>query len=410
MERLPCQELDVQTGCQFERLEVDLEDLLALVQIRQVDVDLTVETSGAQERLVQDVGAVGGSQHDDIGIGLEPVHLGEELVEGIFPLVVRAGYRVLATGTPDGVNLVDKDNGGRLFLGLLEQVAHAGSPHPDEHFDEVRTRKGEERHARFSGDRLGQKGLTRSGRAYQQGSFGDFSTQAGVLGGFAQEIDDLLQLFLGPFQSGYVLEGNPDPVVLVEHPGLALADVEDLIATTAATAGHTAEHPDEEHNHQDHRKPREQVAPERIGFFHPQRNVEPVGIGYLIEGFLEIGRIDKPHHELRAGGSALPVSLGQILVLVGFQCLGGQINVGDFLVVDHHLLHLARGKHRVEKFVPRDVLGTGLVAIKIFNPEDHDDDQGRNPPESQRGASYGRNMAGRFFLFHVCFFPSSGSG
>ena len=39
---------------------------------------------------------------------------------------------------PDGVQLVDEDDAGRLLLRLLEEVPHPGRAHADEHLDELR--------------------------------------------------------------------------------------------------------------------------------------------------------------------------------------------------------------------------------------------------------------------------------
>ena len=52
--------------------------------------DLAVEAARAQQRGVEDVGAVGGRHHHDALGGLEAVHLGEHLVERLLALVVPA--------------------------------------------------------------------------------------------------------------------------------------------------------------------------------------------------------------------------------------------------------------------------------------------------------------------------------
>src|SRR5690606_23278685 len=67
---------------------VHLEDLLAFALRRQADRHLPVETAGAQEGRVQDVWPVRGRDDDDRRVLLEPVHLGEYLVERLLALVV----------------------------------------------------------------------------------------------------------------------------------------------------------------------------------------------------------------------------------------------------------------------------------------------------------------------------------
>ena len=63
------------------------------------------------------------------------------------------------TGTavaPNGVDLVNKNNAGRLLLRLLKHVADAGRAHPHKHLYKIGARYGEKWHFGFTGDRLGQ--------------------------------------------------------------------------------------------------------------------------------------------------------------------------------------------------------------------------------------------------------------
>ena len=109
-------------------LDVDVQDLLAADDVRVRHHDLAVEAPGAQERRVEHVGAVGRGDQDDTLVGLEAVHLDQELVQGLLALVVAAAQ----TGTAmpaDGVDLVDEHDAGGVLLGLLEHVAHAAK-HP----------------------------------------------------------------------------------------------------------------------------------------------------------------------------------------------------------------------------------------------------------------------------------------
>ena len=73
---------------------------------------------------------------DDDALGrVEAVHLGEQLVESLLALVV-AAYRAVVALFAYGVYLVDKDDAGGLFRRLLEEVAHLGCAHADEHLNE----------------------------------------------------------------------------------------------------------------------------------------------------------------------------------------------------------------------------------------------------------------------------------
>jgi hypothetical protein len=162
---------------------------------RQADGDLAVEAAGAQERRVEDVGAVGGGDDDDRRVLLEAVHLREDLVEGLLALVVPAADAG-AAATADGVELVDEDDRRARLARLLEQVAHAAGADADEHLHELRGRDGEERHAGLAGHGARQQRLAGAGRADQQHALGDLGADAQVLLRVLQEVDDLLELLL----------------------------------------------------------------------------------------------------------------------------------------------------------------------------------------------------------------------
>src|SRR5439155_819666 len=69
-------------------LRVHLEDLPATVAVGPIDDDLPVEAAGAQKRRVEDVRTVRRRDQDDVVLQFEPVHLDEELVQGLLALVV----------------------------------------------------------------------------------------------------------------------------------------------------------------------------------------------------------------------------------------------------------------------------------------------------------------------------------
>ena len=56
---------------------------------------------------------------DDASICLEAIHLGEQLVEGLLPLVIAADFAAIAL-LADRIDLIDKDNTRRLLARLLE--------------------------------------------------------------------------------------------------------------------------------------------------------------------------------------------------------------------------------------------------------------------------------------------------
>ncbi len=142
--RLAGDRLDLDRLVERLALGVDLEDRDAALHVRPVEDDLAVEAARAQERRVEDVGAVGGGDDDDVGVRVEAVHLDEDLVEGLLALVVAAAEAGAALAA-DRVDLVDEDDARAVALGLVEQVADAAGADADEHLDELGARDAEER-------------------------------------------------------------------------------------------------------------------------------------------------------------------------------------------------------------------------------------------------------------------------
>ena len=165
------------------------------------------ESSGSKQGRVQHVGAVGGRDQDHALVGLEPVHLDQQLIQGLLPFVVPAAQTGAAVAA-HRVDLIDKDDARGVFLALLEQVSHPGSAHAHEHLHEVGAADGEEGNPGLAGDGSGKKRLAGAWRANQQDPFGNSPSQFLKLLGVLQKFDDFLQLFLGFLGAGHVLEGD----------------------------------------------------------------------------------------------------------------------------------------------------------------------------------------------------------
>ena len=67
---------------------MNLENLFSFLQVRQVHVNLAVETSCSEQCLVQYVCTVGGCENDDSGIGVKSIHLSKELIQCAFPFII----------------------------------------------------------------------------------------------------------------------------------------------------------------------------------------------------------------------------------------------------------------------------------------------------------------------------------
>ena len=259
-------------------LDVDVEDRAAALDVRQVERDLAVEAARAQQRRVEDVGAVGRGDHDDVRVRVEPVHLDEDLVQRLLALVVRAAEAGAALAA-DRVDLVDEDDGGRVALGLVEEVADAAGADADEHLDELGAGDGEEGHARLAGDGAREHRLTGTGRADEQHAVRDARAEGGELLRVLQELDDLGELLLRLFLAGDVEERH-GRLLAGEHAGAAAAEGHRLRVGALGLPHHEDEDGAEDDQRQEVEEQAEDVAElARALDLRPRRRPSPVPTG-----------------------------------------------------------------------------------------------------------------------------------
>ena len=207
--------------------------------IRAIHHHLTVKATRTHQGLIQHVGAVGGRNDDDSGVAFKTIHLRQELVQGLLTLVVAAAKAGAALAT-DRINLIDKDDARRVFLGLLEQIANAAGTHTNKHLDEFRTGDREEGNASFTSDSFGQQGFAGTRRAHQKHAFGDLGANGGKAIGVLEEVDNLGELELGAFNASDIFKGH---LGLGFHlnPRFALAEAHSGVATTTLGAAQQEE-------------------------------------------------------------------------------------------------------------------------------------------------------------------------
>ena len=326
---------------------MDDKHLLALIQVRQVNVYLAVEASGSEQGGVEHVGTVGGSQDDDTRVGAEAVHLRQQGIQRVLPLVVAAHRRIPAAGTADGVDLVDEDDAGRLGLSLLEQVADTACSHTDEHLHEVGTRHREERHASLSGHSLGQQRLTRSRRPHEQCALGDLAAQVGIFLRILQKFYNLLYLLLGTGLSGHVLERDAQVAALLIHLGLRLADAEHIVAHAHAAAAHTAH---EEYPGTDDDDKGQNVVEQHVEHLV----LPPVLITEVArEGLVLLGLVDETLHLVHGANLHIHVRVGARLLCALVEHVADMLRLHIhpervLILVDYDLGGVAPVDHRLE--------------------------------------------------------------
>src|SRR3989338_8209607 len=172
--------------------------------VRRWNDEQLVEPSGAQERRVENVRAVGRGYYYDVFHVLDAVHLGEQRVDHAFgdvrfsfPAAPRSRYRI---------NLVEENDCGRCRPGFPEYLAQSlfAFSHPLAY--EFGTADCDEIGFAFRCDRFCKQGFSRAGRAEQQDSAHRAYSQAREsFGLFERKFDSLFQFFLDFLQAAYLL-------------------------------------------------------------------------------------------------------------------------------------------------------------------------------------------------------------
>ena len=335
--------VEVDLTCERLAARVHLEDLAAPEAIRAVDHDLAVEAAGTEQRRIEDVGAVGGGDEDDVVLHLEAVHLDEQLVERLLALVVAAAEAGAAMAA-DRVDLVHEDDAGRHLLRLLEEVADTRRADADEHLDEVGAGDREERDARLTGDRSREQRLAGARRPVQEHAFRNPRAERLELLRVLEELLDLVQLLHGLVRTGDVLEGD-----LRRVGGHALRPALPEAHHLGAASLHLVHQEDPEPDQEDEREEVDEQRPPggRAGSLGVEGDVLP------LEQVLELGRglrrrvVDL--HLVAADGERqldlLPVRVEERLVD------GAVLDRGDRLRVGHLPLLGPPGKERLARQV-----------------------------------------------------------
>src|SRR5579875_2041892 len=251
-----CQHVEVDVLSHWDLFCVNAEDYFAAADVRAVHDDAAVEAAGTEQGRIEHIGAVGGGDQDNAVVGLKAVHLDQELVEGLLALVVSAA-EACATVPADSIDFVDEDDAGGVLLALFEEVANAAGADADEHLDEIRAGDGEEGDVGFAGDGAGEQGLAGARRPDHEDALGDAAAELLEFLGFAEELDDFLELFLGFVDARDVLERDLF-LLHAQQAGAVLAEAESLVPAGLHLAHHEEE---ERENDQDGSDLEQQAEP-----------------------------------------------------------------------------------------------------------------------------------------------------
>ena len=244
---------------QFLIADVNFEDGEPALDIGGIHLHLAIEAAGPHQGRIEHVGSIRGRNDDDATVSLEAVHLGEQLIKGLLPFVIAAAD----TGTAlpaDGIDFIDKDQAGTVFLGPFEKIPHPACANTHEHLHEFGTRKREERHARLASDRFGEKCFAGAGGAYQQHTFGNFCPHRGKALGGLQKGHHLLQILLGLLNAGHVIELHSG-FGLHREAGFGFAELHRLAGPT----GHAVGAAREKYERADQQQGKQEIAEQSEG-------------------------------------------------------------------------------------------------------------------------------------------------
>ena len=357
---------------------MNLKDFLTPHNVRQFHIDLTVETTCTKQSLVENVGTVGGGQHNDTRIGAKAIHFSKQLVQCAFALVVAACESIFATGATDGVNLIDEDDARSLRLGIVKQIADARSTHTDKHLNEIGTRKAEERHIGLTRYALGQQGLTRSRRANKQHALGNLAAQFGVFLRILQEINHFHNLHLGFFQARHILESDIDIGVFVVELRPRFSNVENRAGTAAHAAPHATNQHDIEHGEQGQRNHPFQdaahpIATPYIADIHRVRNI----LLGVLHHFLKTVERTYFIGVVRSEGES--VRIGLRVREFAPQALPIQVDFGILTIDEFNLAHLLL-LQKFDELALVDFLCRGdSIPAKKLHTDQHGEQNGINP-------------------------------
>src|SRR3989344_3821794 len=185
---------------------MNLQDFLARLQLPLVDEDAPIEPTGTKQRDIEHIGSVCRRHHNHIRLWIKAVHLGEDLVQRLFALVVPAAETCPTALAADCIDFVDEDDAGGITLCAVKKIADAAGADADEHLHKLRSRDAEERHFRLSRDPPRKKSFSGARCADEENTTRNFSSDSRVLFGEFEKINDFDQFFLGLITTGYIIK------------------------------------------------------------------------------------------------------------------------------------------------------------------------------------------------------------
>ena len=184
-------EVDINRVVFLQWAQVHIKNGFPLLEVRHVHINLAIESAGTHQSAVQNIGPVRGRKDDHTTVGAKTIHLGQQLIQRVFALVVGSHARVFATGAANGIDLIDKDDARTLVLGLLEQVPDAACAYTHKHLHEIRATERKEWHLRLPRHSFGHQGFACARRPHEQSALGNLGAKVRVFVGILEELHNL---------------------------------------------------------------------------------------------------------------------------------------------------------------------------------------------------------------------------
>ena len=106
----------------WHRLRVDLEDVHSALEVRQSELNLSVDSSRSHQSWIQGIWSVGSHKHLNVPSWLETVHLVDNLKHSPLHFVV-SSRSIVESGAPNRIDLIKKDDAGFLGSCHLEDLS-----------------------------------------------------------------------------------------------------------------------------------------------------------------------------------------------------------------------------------------------------------------------------------------------
>ena len=133
---------------------VDLEDFVFGFEVWDWEFNFSIDTSGPDEGWIEAFYFVRGHDNFDFCVGVETVQLIKELEHSSLDFFLSSGVGVVSLGT-DGVDFVDEDDGGWVFLCGLEKFSDKFGSISQILLDKFRADNSQESSRGFTGNSLG---------------------------------------------------------------------------------------------------------------------------------------------------------------------------------------------------------------------------------------------------------------